>query len=111
MDPDRQPFPFPSRGNPPHAGDSRIEDLARADVAAVIRQAKVAELPTEEAIDRGIEETFPASDPVAVVVEEWVDARSPQERLLAYWRAHQEALVWGASLGALAWAWWRTRRR
>ena len=53
-----QPFRFPTAGSP-------------AEPAGPV--PPVTEAPTEEAIDHGIEESFPASDPVSVSVTK-VDA-------------------------------------
>ncbi|RYY97574.1 MAG: hypothetical protein EOO24_19600 [Comamonadaceae bacterium] len=47
------PFPFPTADHHP---------------ASEVPAAPVVEEPTEDAIDRGIEESFPASDPVSVTV-------------------------------------------
>lgn len=51
------PFPFPKAENPP---DPRQPATPAA--------REVAETPSEDAIDHGVEESFPASDPVSVSV-------------------------------------------
>ncbi|MEJ7687745.1 MAG: hypothetical protein WKG52_12565 [Variovorax sp.] len=53
-EPSTEPFPFPTAENHPPADPEQYKT--------------VAEEPTEMALDHGVEESFPASDPVSVTV-------------------------------------------
>lgn len=60
-----KPFPFPTMDNHPSNPEQQLPPVV-AD-------------PSEEAIDNGIEESFPASDPVSVTVTKAV-AHSDKEK-------------------------------
>jgi hypothetical protein len=60
-----EPFPFPTsekHDTPPE------------------QSKPVAEEPTEEALDNGVEESFPASDPVSVTVDKVVTPKKEKEK-------------------------------
>jgi hypothetical protein len=60
-----EPFPFPTsekHDTPPE------------------QSKPVAEEPTEEALDNGVEESFPASDPVSVTVDKVVTPKKEQDK-------------------------------
>ncbi len=100
MAPDsKEPFRFPTSADP-----ARAEKVESSAVHA----------PSEDAIDHGIEETFPASDPVSVAVGSQPAAEEPPSRvarLHAYWRDHRTGMAVGSSLAALAVLAWRARRK
>lgn len=60
-----EPFPFPTsekHDTPPE------------------QSKPVAEEPTEQALDNGVEESFPASDPVSVTVDKVVTPKKEQDK-------------------------------
>ena len=58
------PFPFPT---------------ADKHEAPVEHQKPVQEEPTEQALDNGVEESFPASDPVSVTVDKVITPKKKEE--------------------------------
>lgn len=95
---DRSPYPFPTRNKPLNGRHA----LTRRSTVRRIRAWRPGE-PSEKALDQGIEETFPASDPVAVVVDEPAGRRS--EVSPSFTLAVMSVAVAAAAL------WWRYSRR
>ncbi len=94
------PFRFPTSADP-----GRAEHVARSGAQP--------STPAEAALDHGIEETFPASDPVAVSIDRPAPAVPRAGRLRAYWcqaRRHRAAFAAGSSVATLALLLWRANR-
>jgi len=83
-----EPFHFPTSGDP-QGGEH---------VAAPKEDA-----PSESAVDHGVEESFPASDPVSVTVSRIDDdAAAPKAQGPGYGRALRTGLVAGSIAGVVA---------